>query len=374
MMLNCVLLYRYQERGNYMSTKNEIQQFVSKLNKDEIKSMIEYLQSLLLSDKITPINENMCCPVCGSVHFKKNGHDENHVQRYFCNHCHASFSGKTNVFFCHCRLPKEKWMKFIDLEITGMSLREEAYYLKLSMTTCFYMRHKLYRCLSLVYDEEKVTSEVELDAFYMKISLKGTKPQNMPRYSKKRGNTSAYSGISHHKICAIAAIDTEDHMLMRIAGLGSESLEKYEAQKERFQNVKKVISDSKPCIRQFSNAIGSSHEAIPVIAAKKRYTTSDGKHLGDVNELIEGFRTSNKYKHGTGTRYLQDELNFYTIKKQLKYQLKREEIAGFIFDLLCKARFISTQEILSTKMPISLKEAYFDYHYGIFNDNQQHLS
>ena len=81
-----------------MSTKNEIQQFAFKLNKNEVKSMIEYLQPLLLSDKITFVNENMCCPVCGSIHFKKNGHDENHVQRYFCNHCHASFSSKTNLF------------------------------------------------------------------------------------------------------------------------------------------------------------------------------------------------------------------------------------------------------------------------------------
>ncbi len=80
--------------------------------------MIEYLQPLLLSDKITFVNENMCCPVCGSIHFKKNGHDENHVQRYFCNHCHASFSSKTNLFitaFPRSRMKKVtgKWNSLI---------------------------------------------------------------------------------------------------------------------------------------------------------------------------------------------------------------------------------------------------------------------
>ncbi len=181
------------------------------------------------------------------------------------------------------------------------------------MPCFFFQQNKSFLSLPFpgLYDKEKSPAKWNR-MFYMKINLKGTKSQKMPRYSKKRGNTSTYSRINHHKII--------------------------------------------------------------VIRSSIRHTTSDGKHLGDANELIEGFQKSKKYKHGTGTRYLQDELNFYTIIKRLKYQLKREEIAGFIFDLLCKARFISIQEILSTKMPISLKEAYFDYHYGIFNDNQQHLS
>ena len=357
-----------------MTSNNEIKKYVENLSKEEIESIIEYLQSVLLNEKISIVRENLCCPRCGSVHFKKNGHDDDGKQRYMCKNCKKSFSESTSSFFYHCRLPKEKWLNFIDYEITGMTLSEEAYYLDISKTTCFYMRHKLYRCLSLIYDEEKVTNEVELDCAYFKINLKGTKPKNMPRYSKKRGNTSAYSGISHHKICVVSAIDSEDNMFLRIAGLGSESLEKYESQIDRFKEVKTIVSDSKQCIPHFCNALGCDHEVIPVIANKKCYKTINGKHLGELNQLIEEFRTSIKYKHGVGTRYLQDELNFFTIRKQLKYKVERKNIAQYVFGLLCNAGFISTEEILGTEMPISLKEAYFNYHYGIFSDSQQHLN
>lgn len=42
----------------------------------------------------------------------------------------------------------------------------------------------------------------------------------MPRYSKRRTSTnSPYKGISHHKICVVTAIDEEDNIVMKIAGL-----------------------------------------------------------------------------------------------------------------------------------------------------------
>lgn len=70
----------------------------------------------------------------------------------------------------------------------------------------------------------------------------------MPRESKERGNTSAFRGISHHKISVVCAIDSNDHMIMQVTGLGSESFDKYEQIKPYFKDVKKIISDSKTSI------------------------------------------------------------------------------------------------------------------------------
>lgn len=357
-----------------MTISEEMKEFLKKQPNQIKKDLISFLQKSLTKDRITIVKGELCCPSCRSVHYKKNGHDGNGEQRYICCDCKKSFSDKTKSFFYHCRLPKEKWLQFIDLEITGMTLKEEAYYLGVSKTTCFFMRHKLYRCLALLYKKETLSGEVELDAAYFKINLKGTKPEKMPRYSKTRGNTSAFSGISHHKICAIVAVDENDHMSLKISGLGGESLEKYESQLAHFEKVKTMISDSKSCIPQFCNLLECEHDVIPVIANKKQYTTPNGNHLGDINELVEGFRTSIKYKKGIGTRYLQDELDFYTVKKKLKYQMDRSEIKTFIFNLLCEAGYISTEEIVLSDLPISLKEAYFDYHYGIFSESQQLLN
>ena len=94
----------------------------------------------------------------------------------------------------------------------------------------------------------KLSGEVEIDTQYKSINLKGTRPQNMPRYSKKRGEQAAYRGISHHKVAIISAIDENDHMMMQVSGLGSESFDKYKANEDCFEDVKEFISDSKASI------------------------------------------------------------------------------------------------------------------------------
>ena len=100
---------------------------------------------------------------------------------------------------------------------------------------------------------QKLSGEVEIDTQYKSINLKGTRPQNMPRYSKKRGKQAAYRGISHHKVAIVCATDENDHMMMQISGLGSESFDKYKANKDHFEDVKEFISDSKASIQQFAN-------------------------------------------------------------------------------------------------------------------------
>lgn len=69
-----------------------------------------------------------------------------------------------------------------------MPLEGEAQVLETSKTTCFYMRHKLYHAASEIMGHQKLSGEVEIDTQYKSINLKGTRPQNMPRYSKKEVN------------------------------------------------------------------------------------------------------------------------------------------------------------------------------------------
>ena len=107
------------------------------------------------------------------------------------------------------------------------------------------MRHKLYKTASQIIQEQKLSNEIEIDSQYLSINLKGTKLENMPRYSKKRGKQSAYRGIPHHKVCVTCAIDSQDNIMMNIVGLGSESFEKYMSVINRLDNVKKLISDTK---------------------------------------------------------------------------------------------------------------------------------
>lgn len=87
--------------------------------------------------------------------------------------------------------------------------------------TSFNLRHKVLKAIKKYIDNIKLSKSIQSDEKYFSINLKGTKPENMPRYSKKRTSTnSPYKGISHHKICVITAIDEDDNIVMNIGGLG----------------------------------------------------------------------------------------------------------------------------------------------------------
>lgn len=61
--------------------------------------------------------------------------------------------------------------------------------------------HKALYALKNFLNNIKLSGDIQSDEKYFSINLKGTKPKNMPRYSKKRTSaTSPYRGISHHKI------------------------------------------------------------------------------------------------------------------------------------------------------------------------------
>ena len=81
-----------------------------------------------------------------------------------------------------------QWIHFIELELYKMPLEGEAQVLGTSKITCFYMRHKLYHAASEIMGHQKLSGEVEIDTQYKSINLKGTRPQNMPRYSRKEAN------------------------------------------------------------------------------------------------------------------------------------------------------------------------------------------
>ena len=141
-----------------------------------------------------------------------------------------------------------------------------------------YMRHKLYHASSEIMGHQKLCGEVEIDIQYKNINLKGTRPQNMPRYSKKRGKQAAYRGISHHKVAIVCATDENDHMMMQVLGLGSELLDKYKANKECFDDVKEFISDLKARIQQFANYFEPVNNKIKSSPLEKRYLTNNANH------------------------------------------------------------------------------------------------
>ena len=176
-----------------MITEKQVVQYLKNKDQDYIDNFLERIKN---SCSINVKSESkIICPICGLSSVKKNGKDSYEKQRYFCNDCHRFFSENTKTLFFCSHFTKDQWLKFIDYEISGLTLKDEAYFMNTSITTCFYMRHKLYKAASQIIQEQKLSDEIEIDSQYLSINLKGTKLENMPRYSKKRGKQSAYRGI-----------------------------------------------------------------------------------------------------------------------------------------------------------------------------------
>lgn len=72
--------------------------------------------------------------------------------------------------------------------------------------------------------------------------------------------------------------------------------------------------------------------------------------------------------HGFSSRYAQEYLDFNILKKQIHYRYKRDDSEKQIYEAVKNTECIKNALIVEISMPISLKEAYYEYHYGIFSD------
>lgn len=111
-------------------TENHVKKYLRSKDKDYVNKLIE---SLYEQDDEDIDPSHQACPICGSVHFKKNEKDKN--------------------------------------------------------------------------GHQKLSGEVEIDTQYKSINKNGTRPQNMLRYSNKRGEQAAYRGISYHKVAIVCAVE-----------------------------------------------------------------------------------------------------------------------------------------------------------------------
>lgn len=116
------------------------------------------------------------CPHCGSKHVIKYGH-HNGVQRYQCKDCKATFGSTNDSLLYRSRFSYDIWINFIQCELLHLSLRKTADLLSISVTSCFYLRHKLYDAISKLEETKKLSGDTQVDAMFLSINLKGTRPK-----------------------------------------------------------------------------------------------------------------------------------------------------------------------------------------------------
>lgn len=197
-----------------MITEKQVVQYLKNKDQDYIDNLLERIKN---SCSINVKSESkIICPICVCLLSRKMAKIPMKNNVIFVMTVIDLLVKTLKHYFSVHILQKINGSNLLITEISGLTLKDEAYFMNTSITTCFYMRHKLYKAASQIIQEQKLSDEIEIDSQYLSINLKGTKLENMPRYSKKRGKQSAYRGISHHKVCVTCAIDSQDNIMMNI--------------------------------------------------------------------------------------------------------------------------------------------------------------
>ena len=294
-------------------------------------------------------NEEMYCKKC-ECKIQKNGKTKNGIQKYICSGCKTTSSETTNTIICHSKLSFDIWSNVIDNLLNGFSIRRIAEENNISVLTSFRIRHKVLYALKKFVENITLSGEIQSDEKYFSINLKGTKSNNMPRYSKKRTSTSSpYRGISHHKICVVSSIDENDNLLLKIVGLGrctTDMLKEFLGKK--LQNAKSINADSASAYQEFCKENNLILNAIPSGCHNNGIFS-----ISEINGVHSQLETwLNKFK-GVSTRHLQEYLDWFvyifTMKKRfLLNRIKTESYSNIIID----NNYIKSNDIFNIQMPI----------------------
>ena len=303
-------------------------------------------------------NKEMFCEECGCKLYK-NGKTKNGIQKYICSVCKKTSSETTNTIICHSKLPFEVWRNIIDNLLNGFSLRRIAEENNISVLTSFRVRHKLLYALKNFIENINLSGKIQSDEKYFSINLKGTKKENMPRYSKKRtSKNSPYRGISHHKVCVVSSIDENDNLLLKIVGLGRCTTDMLKnSLGKKLKDAKSVNADSASAYQEFCKEYNLILNAIP------SGFHSDGIfNISEINGIHSQLETwLSKFK-GVSIRHLQEYLDWFvyifTMKK--RFMLSRIKTESYS-KLLIDNNYIKSRDIFKIEIPIDLNVAYAEY-------------
>lgn len=325
-----------------------------------VENLIKFCSKKDSNSKIISSQRNniLFCNSCGCK-LRKNGKTKNRIQKYICSGCNRTSSESTNTIIYHSKLSFDIWSKVIDNLLDGFSVRRIAEENNISVYTSFRLRHKILLALKSFVKNIKLSGKAQSDEKYFSINLKGTKSENMPRYSKKRTSTSSpYTGISHHKICVISTLDEYDNLVLQIAGLGRCTTNMLkECIGPRLDNVKVITTDSASAYQEFCSNYNIELQAIP------SGFHSDGiLNIAEINGIHSQLETWFSKFRGVSIRHLQEYLDWFvyifTMKKRFRLnKLKTESYRNIILN----NNYIKSDYIFSIKIPIDLNIAYGEY-------------
>ena len=147
-----------------------------------------------LNNRSKEYDKNLC-PYCECEKIIKYGF-YNGIQRYKCKnkYCGKTFNNDINNPFRYSKKFKDLWEKYFDVFLEGISLRECALMMKVTLVTAFFWRHRFLHDLCEKNHIEKIGSYVELTKVVLRENFKGDR-----RYKEeKRDNIIIVNAVNDY--------------------------------------------------------------------------------------------------------------------------------------------------------------------------------
>jgi len=285
---------------------------------EEGKDVVDY-------QEIKAMSTGVLCPDCNSSHVIKNGLQSG-VQNYRCKTCGRQFRVTTGTFMYGVH-EKGKMLEYIKCMSAGMSLRESARIVHISLTTSFFWRHRILCAMQSFEDNVNFFGVVELEELLMNYSEKGKKKLDKKEVKKLKKKKPT-------KVAVLAATDRSGNILFK-------KLENKRVQADHISDfLKSRISDN-------SVICGSNKKAFKTVNAehiKHKEITNKNKmkqgiySVSTIHQKITDFVGWIYYKfRGVATKYLTNYIMWFVVKGKYLAEMVIED-TGRILNLAASDR------------------------------------
>lgn len=299
--------------------RDKIKKAFEKLSREEQILLLKELtkshqrnSELLLSRREKLNNKQAACPHCDSIDFRKHGIDKG-SQRYKCKSCGRTFTEYTGTWMhgLHNKELAPEYMKLMERELSLDKIKDE---LKINKKTAFDWRHKILSGLHQKGDRS-FKGITESDETFLAFSEKG---QNIKdRCPKDRGGVKG-KGINDNHVAVIVTTDRLNQSDLSVVCRGRITKKDIEAAIGELITPQTVLcSDGHVSYKGWAKDKGIEHH--PLRADLKQRVIKGVYHIQNVNSIDSHLKRwlSGRF-YGVSTKYLQNYLNWFRTKSQLR--------------------------------------------------------
>ena len=346
------------ERIPNIMPKTDIKAMIKDLKKNELRELISVAQEVLsglfnsseIRDNVkeSRFSKGYECPKCQCKNVNKNG-KSNGRQRYICKHCRTSFDEFTCSPFSNTKLSLDKWLKYCELMILGLSIRQCAQEVGVGVKTSFYMRHRILDVINLSLKEDIVEGIVEVDEVFVRCSYKGNHSKNpnfvMPREPRKRGKgkkDKKKRGISSDQLCIETGIDRKGNIVMGAVCNGRITTNKIVSffDGKLGEDVTFVV-DSHRSYEGIKKNLDVELKQVP----RGKSMLDSVYHLQHVNALHSGFKRWLMPFNGVSSKYINNYLAWFKFLQLSKKNKKSDRIKDMLVDVATKGTYVTRATI-----------------------------